>query len=622
MQLLLIFAATIAYSVNAVSPDPDGSAVANALVNDFNAEVKKDRPDFDKLEKIQNDMTMQSRPKAAELGKAIRERSEEVANVIIDEIESALKKGDAGSARQDLNYLNQNQKRFGIPFDTSVDFERRAQALEQAGQGQDQIEQGLNQIDDLLKENRVGNARNLLNHAEVKFNKIRNELSRDVAHTFEKQIKQQKSALDAKEKELVEANMRILRTSGPDDAITFRKNVIAKARLSQSELQKLDNALTKAKQNAKARKDSTRAAQVRLKAEQEEKALLEKLRREKEERERKKLEAKHDKEEARRQAKLEEERRKKMEEAREAERERREEEARRREEEQTRLEQARRDSIDAAQKEKERQAKLLEEKRRQLVEARKEDEERRRREQEELERQAELDRKRQQDARERNERERREEAEATKRKIAEERRAKLEAQQKKREREAREKRERLEKLEEEQRRLEQKREQASAAQKTEKKKKPFFKSLFTRDNTERDAEKAGKKREKELAKKEKQRRKELARASRFKPRKKSRTKRAQNNEIASSDMSFKKQKKSRSKSTSALSGKDPRKKEAEDLVVKLYSLIEQNNIKIAYRQFSRKKKSLERHLDKEAYDILAQTIESTYEYTIKNEKSR
>ena len=383
---------------------------ADQLLEEFNAEARKERPDFAKLDEIRKAMARKDRTMAGELGKAIEDRGKTVGRRLVPTIEAALNADRMDAARRDLTYANANRNYLELSFDKLVVLERRSQAVSEAESKTAQVRESLEAIKTSLTENKIGEAYRIHRVADQRLEGIKGNLEGRVYTDLRDGLDRAEKAIKEEEKELLAEAMRVLRQEGPEAAISFRKSTLIEAGVPREHLNKLDEAIVDEERAKQARADSIKAAEAERRYQE---AIA---RQEREKARRDSIAAWEEKQE--RLAKLQRKREKRL---------------------QRKREKARRDSIRAAERERERQAKLEEERREREQRLKREREEARRDSieavREQQRRQARLEQERREEERRRKERLEQQRREEEQRRAEQERRQREREEQLKRERE-------------------------------------------------------------------------------------------------------------------------------------------------------------------------------------------
>ncbi|MBD3320569.1 MAG: hypothetical protein GF350_05670 [Chitinivibrionales bacterium] len=615
----------------------------NEIIEKFNKEIEKDRPDFDALKGYIETMMRVSALKTDEMNEAYKEKNRQVSKEILSNVEKFLARENVADAEEELAYYQKYRNRLDVPFDKVVAFQEKIQRISGGGISEKELEDDFTRAEDFIYQNKIGDARNLVPLLNSKVKKLeKKDQSRYAAR-----VQRMMETINAKEDSLLNSVLEVLRAEGKDAAIEHRKKIARKSRISESKFTDVDNQILQYDKRKQLQKQREQVASQEEQYQSElERRRLEKIRamREKEEQERL---ARQREEQERLRKEREKARRDSIRAAKEEmERLRREREEARRDsievarKEQERLrkerEKARKDSIEAAKEEQERLAKLRkerEEARRDSIEEVREAQERIARERQEklerlrrkreraradslaearrkmeeqqrLRRIAEIERKRKEAERQRQiERERQERLAAEKaarERIEQERRAKLAAEA--REREEREKE--RQRLEEERRRKEEAERQAMLRAEQEARSRAE-KERIQRERREREKELA---RQREIERK----RREQEETERKERQQKERLERERLARIeAEKELAEKRRRKQEQQRRLERERKENEDKTKKSLTI-IYELIDQGRVIDAYKKFNNEKDTLQKYLFPEAFNVLQMTVNQSY----------
>ncbi|MBD3419032.1 MAG: OmpA family protein [Chitinivibrionales bacterium] len=285
---ILLGAVAQANSVQIEPPAGAGPSVGK-LVAEFNRELSRMQPDFAVLQDKRNTMENFDRSVAEQMEAARNVRAARISETLQQDIRHAIEENRIDSARSLLSYISRQQTYLNISFDDLLEYEKSVQRMVEVADDTASIAALFKQIDAHLAENKIGAAYAEANVAKVKFDDIKDELKRSQRRLIKKKLEQKIDAITSKEQNLVDANLRILRTQGSEPAIRFRKNIISQARISQQKRRELDDAIAEQAQREQFRRDSIKAVEVRRKAVAEENRYLQQLKQEQSRREQRRL---------------------------------------------------------------------------------------------------------------------------------------------------------------------------------------------------------------------------------------------------------------------------------------------------------------------------------------------
>ncbi|MBD3346867.1 MAG: hypothetical protein GF401_17570 [Chitinivibrionales bacterium] len=545
-----------------VSKMSSNEEYGNGIIEKFNNEIQKDRPNFEALKGFIETMTRVSMLKTEEMSQAYKKKNETVSKEIMGKVEKALSRENVDDAEKELAYYQKYRDELEIPFDKVVAYRGKIQQLAGGGVSAKDIEDDLSRTEDFVYQNRIGDARNLIQLLDSKIDKMdKKEQSR-----YSARLERIKTTVETKTDSLINSVLEVLRSEGKEAAVDYRKKIAAETRIADAEFASIDNAIV---QFDKKQQLKRQQAQVASQEEQYQSEL--------ERRRMEKIRAMREKQESERREKDRREQRRLREEREQARRDSIETAKREMKRLQREREQARRDSIEAVRKEQERLAELREKRekaRQDSIEAAREEQERR----------AEL--------REEREKARQDSIAEARRKLEEQRRLRKLADLERKRKEA-----------ERQRKIEKERQERLAAEK----------AARERIESEREAKLAARARErekeKELGERKKQERQERLERER------------QVRSEADKQLAEKRRREHEDQRRLERERKIYEEKTKKSLIV-IYELVEQGRVSEAYRKFNREKNELQKYLYPEAYDVLQMTVNQSYADMQKNEREK
>lgn len=540
--------------------------VTNHLVDAFNVETTRKRPDFATLHNIQSQMERVDPGKASEIGWLIKDRASSLGQVVMHNARTALQNGNISAARSELDYITRNLNYLNISLGSYGQLTGALQSRLDVNREEEYTRKELGKAEQLYRDGRLGSAGELLERAGTRLAVMKSAMQPRPWSHLESRRRKLLADVEQVEDSLVRANLAVLRHRGIDPAVSYMnrvlkprevsrtKTAIVNTRIIQALLRKkheeeardtvispellsltkssgdrslgMDAIKDKARRVAKARADSIRA--VREKEERKERKRLEAQRKRRERREARKArrlarkKRREQKKLARQQRKREEQLAKER--MKERERRKREEEARRRKEREMRRQQQ------LAEQRRMREERLAKERMRERERGKREEEARQRRAQQQRKQQ----------------------------RLAEQRRMREEAEERMKKREQ-------EKRDDEARSVSVER---GAPRPTQQQPQPVLAARTPTQPTEAPM---------------------------------------QSLEEASRDLRRENER---------------NKEEAKDDLVEIYTLLEKDMIRRAYNKFTAREAFLREHLHPEAFHVLKQTVVKTFEYLVNNSPRR
>jgi hypothetical protein len=198
----------------------------NELVDKYNKEVGKWRPDFATLYRIHKNMDQVDVNKANELADSYNQRKRAISREAVYFLEKALLEGNVEKARKEVGYCLRNQLYLDISQSKYKRLEDRVEGLLHAQEEKPHISQSVRTADMLLKHKKITEARKTLDSAQNKLNTIKKHLPQREAISITSTLKRAFGRLGALEDSLVNVNITILRTQGVDAADKYLQSVL------------------------------------------------------------------------------------------------------------------------------------------------------------------------------------------------------------------------------------------------------------------------------------------------------------------------------------------------------------------------------------------------------------
>ncbi len=286
----------------------------NELVDKYNAEVGKWRPDFATLYRIYRNMEQTDAGKANELADSFNKRKRALSREVVYFLEKTLLVGNADSARKELGYLLRNQLYLDVSKSEYRRLEERVEKLMEAVDAKPQIESKAASAARLLDKRDISGARLTLDTANNIFTTVKPYLPQREIISLTSLLNSVKARLNELEDSLVQVNIAIFRSRGPGEADKYIRKVLRPCGVSHQKIafvdrmiidagsseiaasspsgiyepvyyeegkeEALDNVMAAAKKKAQERMDSLQAIEnERLKREEVERKRLDSLER-------------------------------------------------------------------------------------------------------------------------------------------------------------------------------------------------------------------------------------------------------------------------------------------------------------------------------------------------------
>jgi len=198
----------------------------NELVDKYNKEVGKWRPDFGTLYRIHKNMDQVEPGKAGELADSYHQRKSALSREVVYFLEKALLAGNADSSRKELGYLLRNQMYLSVSGSTYKNLEDRVEGLFKARETAPLVLSGAKSAERLLDRMDIVEGRKTLDSAENRLTTIQKHLPQGEVARLSTSLSRVRRKLGAKEDSLVNVNIAILRSKGIDAADQYLQAVV------------------------------------------------------------------------------------------------------------------------------------------------------------------------------------------------------------------------------------------------------------------------------------------------------------------------------------------------------------------------------------------------------------
>lgn len=212
----------------------------NELVDKYNTEVGKWRPDFATLYRIHKNMDQVDAGKANELADSYNQRKRAISREAVYFLEKALFEGDVEKARKELGYCLRNQLYLDISQNNYKKLEDRVEGMLHARDEKPLISAGVQSAERLLDTKKITEARKTLDSAQNRLNSIKMHLPQREAISVTSMLKRSFGRLDALEDSLVNVNISILRSQGVDAADKYLQSVLRVLGVSRDKTASVD----------------------------------------------------------------------------------------------------------------------------------------------------------------------------------------------------------------------------------------------------------------------------------------------------------------------------------------------------------------------------------------------
>jgi len=219
----------------------------NELVDKYNKEVGKWRPDFGTLYRIHKSMESVDGTKANELADSYNKRKRALSREVVYFIEKALLAGNMDSARKELGYCLRNQLYLDVPPTTYKRLEDRVEGLFDAQAEQPLINAAVASANRLLGRRNIAEARRTLDTALNRLSAIKANLPQREAIAASSSLRRVSERMKSIEDSLVNVNVSILRSKGVEAADKYLQTVLRPLGVSHDKAASVDRMIISCK---------------------------------------------------------------------------------------------------------------------------------------------------------------------------------------------------------------------------------------------------------------------------------------------------------------------------------------------------------------------------------------
>jgi hypothetical protein len=212
----------------------------NELVDRYNTEVGKWRPDFATLYRIHKNMDQVDPGKAGELADSYNKRKNAISREAVYFLEKALLAGNFEEARKELGYCLRNQLYLNVSSSTYKQLEDRVEGLFRAKEAKPLIAAAVVSANRLLDQIDIIEARKTLDSAGNSLSTVKNFLPQNEAASLSASLKRVAGRLGGLEDSLVNVNIAILRSKGIDAADKYLQTVLRPYGVSRDKAASVD----------------------------------------------------------------------------------------------------------------------------------------------------------------------------------------------------------------------------------------------------------------------------------------------------------------------------------------------------------------------------------------------
>jgi uncharacterized protein (UPF0335 family) len=198
----------------------------NAIIDVYNKEVGKARPDFIVLQKTVEDMRPWDAAKTEEMLSSMDQRRYNISREVIYKLEKAMIMGDMDKTQREFDYCKKNRSLLVIPADKYDRFEERIRSLGDAIKLKPAVDEQFALSEDYLFNTMLGDAGKCLREIEGMLARIERDLPPRDREDFTARAKRLSSAINRKEDSLIAITYAILAEKGENAALDHVERVL------------------------------------------------------------------------------------------------------------------------------------------------------------------------------------------------------------------------------------------------------------------------------------------------------------------------------------------------------------------------------------------------------------
>jgi hypothetical protein len=272
--------------------------IKNAVIDTFNMELGKKRPDFSTLVQLTTRIdALKDTEKAEEMRQSQAQRKTNVSRELLYSFEGLFVSGDVSMARKEFEYLNRNRNNLGLTDATFQTISQKILLLADAIEKKPSLETLVRRGKESVQKNQFTDAWACINSARATLDQIQGHLSLSDRNSLESRTRFLYAEAIRKEDSLVKEMVSIYNAHGSDPALDYIEKTLKKMGVSENRVAaasayvlsrgavlprrdslinrevdalsnnqasggiELDDIMTRAKQKAKAKADSIRTAE-------------------------------------------------------------------------------------------------------------------------------------------------------------------------------------------------------------------------------------------------------------------------------------------------------------------------------------------------------------------------
>ena len=213
------------------------------LIELYNSEVGKRRPDFRSLKRLYARMSVLDGNRADEMARSINNRSRVIARESMIALEKALMQRNLAAANEEFKYCLTNRSSLAFSDEKFAQLEANLSAFARSRDEMPMVRSETARAAALFGQNKIGEARTVMTMANDRLADIRNYLEPGDAQALAGALAQLERAVNQREDSLVRVNMDILKTKGVDAADNYLQKVVLSYGVSREKAGQVDQAI-------------------------------------------------------------------------------------------------------------------------------------------------------------------------------------------------------------------------------------------------------------------------------------------------------------------------------------------------------------------------------------------
>jgi hypothetical protein len=241
----------------------------NAIIEIFNAELGKKRPEFAVLKKAIDNMKSIDPVKTEEMQRSFDQRSFNISRETVSILENALLEGNTEKMQRELNYCEKNRAYLAIVQSAFNRLETRILAQGEAIKQKPVIDEQLARVEYLLPQNMFGEVWTSIADIEDRFYRIESDLPPKTREAYSLSIKKCIEATNHREDSLAAIPYSICAKNGENAALDYIEHVLKPMKISETKLGQATLSILRIAASRKKADDTVLGAEMRAISQQQ-----------------------------------------------------------------------------------------------------------------------------------------------------------------------------------------------------------------------------------------------------------------------------------------------------------------------------------------------------------------